>query len=133
MKKYLLLSLLPMLMLAMPPSGLAASPDQAWIITQVSKPANCISKVRINNINGKERRLPPQGFKLDPGQYTMTGTALLDTTFCPVTRGNQRDRVQPLEAEFEAGKKYYVGLDHSASDRKEWALVVWKIEEYGGD
>lgn len=116
-------------LLLLPLSGQAVSRDKAWIITQVSKPTECISKVAIRNIDGREMRLPSQGFELDPGTHTLTGTAMLDTRFCPVLRANRTDRIQPLEAEFEAGKKYYVGLDHSSSDRSDWALVVWKIEE----
>lgn len=114
---------------ALPLTGQAASDDKAWIITQVAKPTECISKVAIKNIDGREQRLPPQGFELEPGKHTLTGTAMLDTRFCPVLRANRSDRIQPLEAEFEAGKKYYVGLDHSSNDRSDWALVVWKIEE----
>lgn len=130
MKKQLLTILLPLAIAFIPLTVQAADPEKAWVITQVTQPAECISKVVIRNINGRERRLNPQGFEIEPGSYTMTGTAMLDTTFCPVTRGNMRDRIQPLEAELEAGKKYYVGLDHSSSDRKDWALVVWKIEEF---
>lgn len=113
-----------------PLAGLAADPEKAWIITQVAKPTECISKVAIRSVDGRERRLPAQGFELEPGTHTLTGTAMLDTRYCPVTSGNYRDRIEPLEAEFEAGNKYYVGLDHSATDRKDWALVVWKIEPF---
>jgi hypothetical protein len=118
------------LLLLLPLTVQASDPEKAWIVTQESRPVECISPVAIRNIDGRERRLPAQGFRLEPGSYTLTGTAVLDTRYCPVLSANSWDRIQPLKAEFEAGKKYYVGLDHSSRDRADWSLVVWKIEEF---
>ena len=30
--------------------------------------------------------------------------------------------------EFEAGVTYFVGLDHSSTNRDEWKVVAWKTE-----
>ncbi len=114
--------------LALPFQAQAASEDMARIVTQNAKPADCISRVAIRTINGKEKFVSPQGFDLEPGRYTLNGTVALDTTFCKVVRGNENTRPEPLEAEFEAGKTYYIGFDHSSPTRAEWSLVIWKVE-----
>ena len=36
--------------------------------------------------------------------------------------------VPDLEADFEAGKTYYIGLDHSSKNFNDWRLVIWKVE-----
>ena len=119
------------LVLLMPLAGWAQEDDdrdKARIITQVAKPSECISRVAIRQIDGKDRFVSPQGFDLEPGRHTMSGTVALDTSYCKVVRGNSYTRVEPLEADFEAGKTYWVGFDHSSSNRNEWALVIWKEE-----
>lgn len=100
----------------------------ARIVTQNADPANCISRVAVRTINGKEKFVSPQGFNLEPGKYTLSGTVALDTRFCKVEPGNSYHSVPPLEAEFEAGKTYYIGFDHSSSKREDWAYVIWKVE-----
>ncbi len=57
----------------------------------------------------------------------MNGRANINTTFCTVVWGNQGSPIPDLEADFEAGKTYYVGLDHSSKNRNEWKLVIWKV------
>jgi hypothetical protein len=43
-------------------------------------------------------------------------------------RGKSTYTIPDLEADFEAGKTYYVGLDHSSKNKEEWRLVIWKTE-----
>jgi hypothetical protein len=106
-----------------------ARPDMARVVTQDARPAECISRVAIRRIDGRERFVPARGFDLAPGRHTMTGTVELDTRHCPVPQGrNITGAVPPLDENFEAGKTYYVGFDHSAEDSAEWKLVVWKVE-----
>lgn len=100
----------------------------ARIVTQNSDPANCISRVAVRTINGENKFVSPQGFNLKPGKYTLSGTVALDTRYCKVAPGNSYHSVPPLEAEFEAGKTYYIGFDHSSSNREDWAYVIWKVE-----
>ena len=70
------------------------------------------------------------GFWIEPGVHTMTGSALIDSSSCPtVGRSSSPPRAEPLEANFDLGKVYYVGYDHSARDKKEWKIVVWKVED----
>ncbi|MEJ2534703.1 MAG: hypothetical protein P8008_04380 [Gammaproteobacteria bacterium] len=114
--------------LALAATSAVAASDKAMIITQVTKPAECIASVHIRNIDGREKIVPAQGFELEPGRHTMTGTATLDLRGCPVARGNVHTQIPPLESDFEAGRKYWVGLDYSSPDRNEWALVIWKVE-----
>ena len=113
---------------ALPLQAQASSEDKARIVTQNARPVDCISRVAIRTINGKQKFVSPQGFDLEPGRYTLNGTVALDTTFCKVVRGNENTRPAPLEAEFEAGKTYYIGFDHSSTNREEWHYVIWKVE-----
>jgi len=112
----------------------AAVPALAWdkskarIITQVAKPSECLSRVAIRQIDGEEKFVHPQGFTVEPGRHTMSGTVALDTSYCRVARGNEWTEIPPLEADFEAGKTYFVGFDHSSTNRREWGLVIWKVE-----
>jgi hypothetical protein len=42
--------------------------------------------------------------------------------------GNQALDIPPLDYEFEAGKTYYIGLEHKSSNQQQWHFVVWKTE-----
>ena len=121
-----------LLLLLIPGLALAGEEDKISVVTGMEKPASCISAVHVNNIDGRDVKVPPLGFEVEPGKHTMTGRALINTSVCQATGiGSQRHNVQPLEAEFEAGKTYYLGYDHSSSNRNNWELVIWKVE--GGD
>jgi hypothetical protein len=123
------LALLSVAMCCAAPAPAAANADKALVITHVNRPASCLGAIRINQIDGSQRRLPPQGFEIEPGVHRMTGSAVINTGMnCPIGRGVSRNNVQPLEHEFEAGMKYYVGFDHSSPSRDEWRIVVWKTE-----
>ena len=124
----LLISVLAATGLALSVTATAWDQSKARIITQTAKPAECLSRVAIRKIDGEETFVHPQGFTLEPGRHTMSGTVALDTSYCKVARGNEWTEIPPLEEDFEAGKTYYVGFDHSAADRNEWRLVVWKVE-----
>ena len=73
-----------------------------------------------------------QGFELSPGTHSLQGTAKLNLTYCQAQSETTATHVPPLQAVFEAGKTYYVGLDHSSSDRSQWKFVVWKVEDMNG-
>ena len=110
--------------------AVADETGKAKVITSGVQPAQCISPVHVNNIDGREVQLPELGFDIDPGKHSVKGRALIDTSVCrAVGAGNDRYNVEPLEVEFEAGKTYYFGLDHSASRRNDWKYVVWKVED----
>ena len=107
----------------------AATSGEAKIITGAEQPARCIAPVHIYRIDGREVKVQKLGFDLEAGQHTMSGRAVIDSSFCPavgISRGGED--IQPLEADFEAGKTYYVGFDHSAPHRRDWKLVIWKVE-----
>jgi len=108
----------------------AEEAGKAKIITSFNKAAQCISPVEILNIDGREVAVQRMGFDLEPGKHTMSGRALIDTSFCQTVGGGARqDNIAPLEAEFEAGKTYWVGIDHSARNRKDWKYVIWKVKD----
>ena len=109
----------------------AEEEGKAKIITSFNQATQCISPVEILNVDGREVAVQRMGFDLDPGKHTMSGRALIDTSFCLTVGGgtNRGNNTPPLEAEFEAGKTYYVGLDHSARNRKDWKYVIWKVKD----
>jgi len=105
------------------------NPEQAKIVTSFEKPAECISSIHVNKIDGREVLVQQLGFSIDAGKHSLSGRALINTTFCKaVGRGTNRDQPEPIEADFEAGKTYYLGYDHSAPHRKDWKFVIWKVE-----
>ena len=113
---------------ALTASALAADPTMARIITSDERITDCISRIHVRQVDGHERQLPKLGFDLEPGIHTLQGTAVLNMSFCRVLRETHKTNVPPLQALFEAGKTYYVGLDHSGKSRDEWRIVVWKVE-----
>jgi hypothetical protein len=118
-----------LLLVMTPVFALAGEAGKVRIVTGMEKPASCISAVHVNNIDGREVKVPEPGFDVDPGPHTMTGRAIINTTNCRTTGiGSQRHTVQPLAENFEAGKTYYLGYDHSAPNRNDWKLVIWKVE-----
>jgi hypothetical protein len=117
------------LLAILPASSTFANSDMAKIVTQNKKPAECLSSIAVNKIDGEERIVPAQGFEIEPGTHSINGRAALDTTFCSVGRGgNLGWHAADLEVDFEAGKTYYIGYDHKSKNRDEWKLVVWKVE-----
>ena len=121
-----------MLLLAglMPVAVSAAEDGKVQVITHFSNAAKCISPVAIKRIDGREATVQRMGFWIEPGTHTLSGSALIDTSFCQTIGSNsQRYRPEPLEVEFELGKAYYIGYDHSSQNRKDWEFVVWKIED----
>ena len=116
-------------LLLTPFAAQAADKDMAMIVTGNEKPAECISAVHVNQIDGKEVKVQALGFELAPGEHSLTARAIVNTSFCkamgPATGANQ---IEPLKMDFQAGKTYYVGVDHSSPLRKDWKLVVWKTE-----
>ncbi len=108
----------------------AKKTDKAMIVTSVDKAAQCISSVHVLKIDGREARVQRMGFDLEPGKHTLSGKAFINTSFCPtVGRVSNQNHTPPLEAEFEAGKTYWVGLDHSSPDRRDWKYVTWKVKD----
>ena len=125
MTKYLLMSVL-----LLPFFAQAGDEGVAKIITGFNDRAQCIAPVRVTKIDGREATVQPMGFGLEPGTHTMNGSAVIDASFCQSTgTRNSRMKVEPLEADFEAGKTYYVGFDHDSQDRNDWKLVIWKVED----
>ena len=125
MRQIILILLLAALL---PVHAIANAAGKARIITQNSRASQCISSVVIDEIDGRLSNVSKQGFELDAGTHSMNGRAAINTSHCPALRGRNSYVVPDLEADFEAGKTYYVGLDHSSKNKEEWRLVIWKTE-----
>ena len=122
MKRTVLISLL-----ALAPLAALAGDNKAKVITSNERPAQCIAAIEIYQIDGEEVLVNPKVVELDPGEHSIMGRALnVDTTFCKAVGGPTRIEVPPLVHEFEAGKTYWVGLDHSAANRRDWRIVVYQ-------
>ena len=111
-----------------PLQSMAEKVGKAQIITQNERPAQCISKVVITDVDGRLANVARQGFKLEAGTHSLNGRAIINTSQCPAIRGKSTYTIPDLEADFEADKTYYVGLDHSSKNKEEWRLVIWKVE-----
>ena len=117
--------------LAFSPAAFAAEGGQramARIVTMHSKPAQCLSPVQIWRVDGERVYVHRNGFNIEPGTRSLNGRAFLDTSFCKPIHGRTSEPLPDLEVDFEAGKTYYIGLDHSARNFNDWRLVVWKVE-----
>ena len=108
---------------------LMADEDKARVITGTDKPVQCISSIQVNRIDGKEVLVNKLAFDIQPGMHTLSGRAIFVGSNCPALRGNDQHQVPDLKFVFEAGKSYYLGLDHSARNRKDWHYTVWKVED----
>jgi hypothetical protein len=115
-------------LLAFLPASAPAAQDMARVITDVAKPVQCIAPIEVYNIDGQLVRENAMGFDLAPGRHTLVGTARIDSVNCPTMGGNQALDIPPLDYEFEAGKTYYIGLEHKSSNQQQWHFVVWKTE-----
>ena len=103
-------------------------PEMARVITMNGQPARCLSPVHVQEIDGERVNVHHTGFDLEPGMHSLNGRAILDTSYCRPIHGRISQDVPDLEAEFEAGKTYYIALDHNSRNFNEWRLVIWKVE-----
>lgn len=115
--------------LAWPVQAQQDEAPMARVVTSHAMPVNCISPVTITQVDDRQRNLSAQVFQLEPGRHRLAGMVQMNLSTCPVPRRIQRSRAEPLEAEFEAGKTYYVGFDHSSENLDEWHYVIWKVED----
>ena len=116
-------------LMIIPGMSFASKSDKAHIITQNQKPSQCIARVAVTDIDGQLRSVSKQGFSLEPGEHSLKARALIDRSGCPEVSSNKSYAVPPLEADFEAGKTYWVGMDHSSRNKRDWKLVIWKVED----
>ena len=119
---------LSLLLLALAASASARDETMAMVVTSYERPAQCISPIVVNRLDGETVQMPTLGFEIEPGIHSLNGRATLNLDYCKTLRGNEQINIPDLETVFEAGKTYYVGFDHSAPRREDWRLVVWKTE-----
>lgn len=99
------------------------------VITQGGAPVDCMAAVEINKIDGQRKIVPAWGFEIEPGEHSLNGRALIDTTWCKLNKDERIfGPVPDLQVNFQAGRTYYIGFDHKPRNRQEWKLTVWKVE-----
>lgn len=103
--------------------------EMARVISNQSRPEDCLAAVAINRVDGEPRVLPAQGFLIEPGLHAINGLAMLDITHCSIA-GNERqiNTTADLEYIFVSGMTYYIGFYHRSQISDERRLVVWKTE-----
>ena len=120
--------LVALLVALLPAAVVGDDTGKARIVTGHSQAAQCISPVQVRKIDGEEVKVQALGFDLEPGTHTLWGSARIDASTCPASGiGSNRHSPEPIEAEFEAGKTYYLGFDHKSSNRRDWKFVIWKV------
>ncbi|MEM1411170.1 MAG: hypothetical protein AAGH19_02345 [Pseudomonadota bacterium] len=116
------------------PTNLIWQPDtQAKIITQVGLQAECIAPVSVYEINGQTTTVSQQGFFLEGGQHKIKAQGLVSTFGCPAVYIPRNYVTPPIEANFEAGKVYYLGMDHNPRSIRDWRVIIWKVEDRNGN
>lgn len=122
--------ILPAVILAIPLLGSAGEAGKVQIITSHSDAANCIAPLHVRKIDGREAAVQRMGFWIEPGKHSMSGSAVVDASFCKTIGSSfTPPRAELLDAEFELGKVYYVGYDHSSKDKDDWKIVIWKVKD----
>ena len=103
--------------------------EMARIISDQSRPEDCLAAVAVNKVDGEIQVLPAQGFLIEPGLHAINGLAMLDITHCSIA-GDERqiNTTADLEYIFESGVTYYIGFYHRSQISDERRLVVWKTE-----
>ena len=117
------------LLTALPTASMSDGNDTARIVTGARQAAQCIAPIQVYKIDGSETIVPELGFEIEPGRHTIHGRANIDMSTCrTVGRLSNRHSAAPLEAEFEAGKTYYIGYDHSSRNKADWKIVIFRVE-----
>ena len=101
----------------------------ARVITSGEKPVQCISPIDVYNIDGQLVKKNSMGFDLEPGTHTLVGTARINNRDCPRMRSSGSVDIPALEYDFEAGKTYYIGLEHKSGSQQNWRFVVWRVTD----
>ena len=106
----------------------AVEPEMARVVSMIGQPEYCLAPVRIQLIDGSPVVPREDGFELEPGDHSLNGRAMLDTTYCRLLYDGISGPVPDLVASFDAGRTYYIALDHHAQNANDWRLVIWKVE-----
>ncbi len=114
-------------------NGVSDGPGEfqmARIISDQSRPEDCLAAVAVNKIDGEAHVFPAQGFLIEPGLHRINGLATLDITHCSIAGDDRQiNTTADLEHTFEAGMTYYIGYYHRSHISDERRLVVWKVEQ----
>lgn len=110
-------------------SAVWAQTDMARVITRGAPAVDCTAAVEVNKVDGELKSVPAHGFDIEPGNHSLNGRALIDTTWCELSEDDRIfGPVADLQINFQAGRTYYIGFDHKPDNRQQWKLVVWKVE-----
>ena len=118
------------------PAGVP-DPDQrfATVITYVIPRDRDIHPLSLTSIDGQRvtdtLNIPEstrRPFRLSPGEHRIDGS-LLPKNYYPTGLKPTKKNILPLVANFESGRRYYLAVERSKTDRGDWEVVIWKIED----
>ena len=109
------------------------SKTTATVYTADRRPADCISPISVYKIDDRNLVTGLQEFELPPGRHSLSGRAIITDSFCSksgvASSGGRKDELKPLVYDFEAGKVYFVGVNHKASRASGWYIEVWEVQD----
>jgi hypothetical protein len=99
------------------------------LFTSVGRLASCIFPVEVSKIDGKSVTPGRSIFTLSAGQHIIEARVVVDLGICvQIKRSASRASIEPIMINIETGKDYYLGLNASATRRKDWKLEVWRVK-----
>jgi len=113
----------------------------ATLVTTLSPPGLSSHQVEVSRIDGRQLFLGEYDpnlkrfensrntHRISPGQHTITGVPIIRDTFSSSRLTGLNRRVLPLVANFESGRRYYLAIERSETDRRYWEVVIWKVED----
>ncbi len=118
-------------------------PDQryATLVTTQAPLGARTHQVEVSRIDGRQLFLGEFDFDLkrfengrnthrvSPGQHTIAGIPIIRDSFNSPRLSGLNRRVLPLVENFESGRRYYLAVRRSETDRRHWEVFVWKVED----
>jgi len=107
----------------------------ATVITHIAPRKADTFPLHLSSIDGRRISRGPSSFsspsrhhRLSPGRHQIEGLMVTQERY-PTGFNRQERRVLPLIANFEAGRRYYLAIEPSRGNSRDWEVVIWKIED----
>ncbi len=113
----------------------------ATLVTNVQPPALRSHAIEISRIDDRRFNLGEfdpnllrftngrATHRVSPGEHVIEGVPIIRDAFSsPRITGLNRSPL-PLTANFESGRRYYLAIERSKTERRRWQVVIWKVED----
>ena len=113
----------------------------ATIVTTIAPPGINSHTMEVSRIDGRQLFIGDFDFdlkrfensrnthRISPGQHAIHGIPIIRDSFSNTRLSGSNRRVLPLVANFESGRRYYLAIDRSKTDRRYLEVVIWKVED----